>query len=242
MKNNYSTPSFLWPLLTLICLIVIGYGLFIGLQKTNLDQTKKNRIFQLAVIGVLIWILLITFLSIQGFFADFSHLPPRPALVILIPLVWILWIVFSRNGTALLKNIPPHWLIFIQSFRIIVELLIWFAFLADKLPIQMTFEGRNFDVFSGMLALPVGYLVMKKKSYSSVLILIYNIIGIALLLNILIVAMLSFPTSFRYFMNEPSNAIIARFPYILLPSVLVPIAYSFHIFSLRQWFISRKEK
>jgi hypothetical protein len=45
---------------------------------------------------------------------------------------------------------------------------------------------------------------------------------------------LSMPTSLRYFMNEPSNTIVAQFPFILLPGVLVPIAYTMHIFSLRQ--------
>jgi hypothetical protein len=37
-------------------------------------------------------------------------------------------------------------------------------------------------------------------------------------------------------MNEPSAEIVAQFPFILLPGILVPIAYAFHIFSLRQVF------
>jgi uncharacterized membrane protein len=98
----------------------------------------------------------------------------------------------------------------------------------------MTFEGRNFDVITGILALPVGYLIARKKTYSSKLILAFNIIGIVLLLNILVIAVLSMPTSIRYFMNEPSNTLVGQFPFILLPGVLVPIAYTMHIFSLRQ--------
>jgi hypothetical protein len=35
-------------------------------------------------------------------------------------------------------------------------------------------------------------------------------------------------------MNEPANTLVAGFPYIVLPGILVPIAYSMHIFSLRQ--------
>jgi hypothetical protein len=50
------------------------------------------------------------------------------------------------------------------------------------------------------------------------------------------------PTSFQYFTNEPSAVSIAQFPFILLPGVLVPIAYSLHIFSLRQLFINTKQQ
>ena len=47
------------------------------------------------------------------------------------------------------------------------------------------------------------------------------------------IAVLSMPTSIRYFMNEPSNTLVGQFPFILLPGILVPIAYTMHIFSLR---------
>jgi hypothetical protein len=177
---------------------------------------------------------LLTILSSNGFFTDFSKLPPRPALAMLIPLPIIILIAFSKTGTQLLQTVPSHWLVFMQSFRIIVELLLLFAFMAGKLPVQMTFEGRNFDVITGVLALPAGYLLARKKRYASKLAMAFNIIGILLLLNILVIAILSMPTSIRYFMNEPSNTLVGQFPFILLPGALVPIAYTMHIFSLRQ--------
>jgi len=241
MKSDFSTPGFLWPLLTLICLLVILYGLKRGLAKTNWKRSGTQKIFWGMVITVFLWVALLTVLSLKGFFADFSKLPPRPALAILVPLPFVLLFAFSRRGTQLLKSIPPHWLILFQSFRIIVELLIWFAFLANKLPVQMTFEGRNFDVLSGVLALPVAYLIMTRKSLSPKLIVVYNLIGLLLLLNILIVAMLSMPVPFRYFTNEPSAALVAQFPFILLPGVLVPLAYTFHILSLRQLYTRRHD-
>jgi hypothetical protein len=81
--------------------------------------------------------------------------------------------------------------------------LIWFAFLANKLPIQMSLEGRNFDVLTGILALPIGYLLIRKKTYSPKIIIVFNVVGLLLLLNILIIAVLSMPTSFQYFANHP---------------------------------------
>jgi len=234
MKNNFSTPGFLWPLLTLVCLILILTGLRAVLKKTKWERNTQNKIFFATTFILITWIGWLTILSYKGFFTDFSKLPPRPALAMLLPLPVIFVIAFSKKGTQLLQTIPSHWLVFMQSFRVIVELLLLFAFMAGKLPVQMTFEGRNFDVLTGLFALPVGYLLARKRPYASRLAIAFNIIGIVLLLNILVIAVLSMPTSIRYFVNEPSNTLVAEFPVILLPGVLVPLAYAMHIFSFRQ--------
>jgi len=240
MKSSFSTPGFLWPLLLLICIILILSGVYQALKKTGWKRQRRLTIFFTATVILLAWTAILTALSYKGLFADFGKLPPRPVLALLAPLPFVLLFAFSKTGTQILRLVPPHWLIFMQSFRIFVEVLIWFAFLASKFPVQMTFEGRNFDVLTGILALPVGYLVINRKTYSSRLSIAFNVAGILLLLNIIIIAVFSMPVPIRYFMNEPSASLIAQFPFILLPGVLVPIAYSLHIFSLRQFFIKKQ--
>lgn len=240
MKNNFSGLEFLWPLLTIICLTIITYGLHHVLHKTNFERRKKQRILFSTIICFAVWVTTLSFLSFKGFFADFSSLPPRPVLAMLLPLPFILLTGFSSTGSQILQAVPQHWLILMQSFRIFVEILIWFTVLANKFPIQMSFEGRNLDILTGVFALAAAYLIAGKRHNQSKIIIGFNVIGIVLLLNILIVALLSMPTEIRYFMNEPSAALVAQFPFILLPGVLVPIAYSFHIFSLRQLFLHSK--
>lgn len=240
MKSTFSTPGFLWPLLTLICTITILYGLSKAFNKTSWSKSKRLSLFFWIAFIMVAWAVLLTVLSYNGFFNDFSKLPPRPALALLLPLPFVLGFAFSKTGAQLLQQVSQQWLVFMQSFRIFVELLIWFAFLAGKLPVQMSFEGRNYDVLTGILAVPAGYLLLKKKTYSTAIAIAFNIAGILLLLNIIIIALLSMPTPFRYFMNEPSNIIVAQFPFILLPGVLVPLAYSLHILSLRQLYIREK--
>ena len=114
------------------------------------------------------------------------------------------------------------------------------AFVNGRIPVQMTFEGRNFDMITGILALPVGYLLAKRKMHAPKLAVAFNILGLLLLTNILVIAVLSMPTPLRYFMNEPANTLVAQFPFILLPGVLVPIAYTMNIFSLRQLLVKEK--
>jgi uncharacterized membrane protein len=102
------------------------------------------------------------------------------------------------------------------------------------IPELMTFEGRNFDILTGILALPVGYLLVKRKTYAPKLAVAFNVLGLLLLTNILVIAVLSMPTPIRYFMNEPANTIVTKFPIVWLPGLLVPLAYTLHILSIRQ--------
>jgi hypothetical protein len=195
---------------------------------------KKRGAFILKTILVMLgWLVLVGGLSRIGFFDYFDQLPPRPVLAIFLPLPFVLLFAFSRTGTALLKAIPPSWLIYMQSFRILVEVILWIAVTRAILPVQMSFEGRNFDIISGILALPVGWWVAKNFTQARSIAIIYNFIGLAFLLNILLIALLSMPTTFRYFHNDPSSRIVAEFPFIYLPSVLVVMAYTLHVFSLR---------
>jgi hypothetical protein len=163
MKNNFSTPGFLWPLLTLVC-----YSTYFNRFKSRIKKNKlgkkhaEQNIFWNPFI-LMTWIGLLNYSFTKGFFDDFSKLPPRRLWPCFIPLPIIILIAFSKTGTQLVQTVPSHWLVFMQSFRIIVELLLLFAFMAGKLPVQMTFEGRNFDVVTGVLALPVGYLLARRK-------------------------------------------------------------------------------
>ena len=41
----------------------------------------------------------------------------------------------------------------------------------------------------------------------------WNVLGLALLVNIVTIAILSTPAPFRYFMNDPPNLLPSTFPY-----------------------------
>ena len=97
----------------------------------------------------------------------------------------------------------------------------------------MTFEGRNFDILSGLSAIVVAVLITRNKISSS-LVIAWNFAGLALLVNIVTIAILSMPTPLRVFMNEPPNTIVSKFPVIWLPALLVPLAYGLHFLSIRQ--------
>lgn len=221
--------------LSIICIALIYRGLKSALAKSSFPAKEQQRIARQFILAVAGWILLVSFLAWTQFFAEFSAIPPRFILVLLLPLLSILGLtIFSSKLTEILRHVPPSHLVYIQSFRVVVELLIWMLFLQDLLPIQMTFEGYNFDVLTGLTAPFVAYFCLVKKQWPRWVGIAWNIGGLILVFTIVTIAIFSFPTPFRYFMNEPANRIVAQFPFVWLPAILVTIAYSMHFFSLKQ--------
>jgi hypothetical protein len=236
------TASILLTQIGFVATTFIFYGLLLTRLKKSLvacDFTvdKKRKIFTGTLWSLIGWALLTAALSLSGFVSDFSTFPPRLLIVLVIPLIAIIWVVSTKEIREILRHTPAETLIWLQSFRIIVEVLLWRLFVNNLAPIQMTFEGRNFDILSGLTALVVGFLVAGKKISRS-LVIAWNFACLGLLLNIVAVALLSMPTPFRVFMNEPSNTIVSQFPIIWLPAFLVPLAYGLHFLSLRQYFRS----
>jgi hypothetical protein len=231
-------PAIAMLSLSAICIAVVLAGIKTVLQKAGYTQPVQKKKLQLITLLIAGWVLLTGILANAGFFSNFTAMPPRPVLLIVLPTIALLTIAFSASQQKFILSIPSHWLIGPQAFRILVELILWRAVTLQLLPVQMSFEGYNFDIVSGLLAIPVALLI--KKQYRGGWVIAYNIIGLILLVNILVIAVLSMPTPLRQFHNEPANTLVGTFPFIYLPAVLVTLAIALHVFSLRQWFLKKQ--
>jgi hypothetical protein len=222
-----------------IVTIVYFFLLLREIQKaakvSAIDESKKKKFIIYIIVALVGWIVFVAVWSFSGMLGNFSLFPLNMGPILVIPLITAIVFTFSKTFTEVLSHIPLHRLAYLQSFRIFVEVLIWMLFVDNLLPIQMTFEGRNFDVISGVTGVIVGYLSSQGKLSRTVLI-IWNIACLILLINIVTIAILSMPVPFRVFMNEPSNTVVGQFPISLLPAMLVPLAYMLHFFSLRKLF------
>ena len=226
-----------------ILLTVIFYYLLLrefkeALPKTTLAPDRQKKFITTCTIVLLAWALVVSTLSLVGFFGNFNLFPLNIGPFLLIPLITMLFFTFSKTVTEILLQINPARIIRLQMFRVAVEILLWMMFIQHLLPIQMSFEGRNFDILAGLTAPLMAYLASRNLVSRSVLI-IWNIVCLGLLINIVTIAIFSMPTPFRYFMNEPSNTIVTQFPFSWLPTFLVPLAYMLHFFSLRQLLLKK---
>ncbi|MGV3590017.1 MAG: hypothetical protein ACO1OF_23615 [Adhaeribacter sp.] len=236
----YQNAAILFTVLTVIVAALIIYGLRYAVAKANWPAGKKRNVFFAASAGLLTWLVLLALLANQNFFSDFSTMPPRFVLAIAPPWLFIAWLATRKAFRYLLSLVPPAWPVYLQSFRAVVEIGLWMAFVAGVCPVQMTFEGRNFDILVGLTAPVAAYFFFRKKLKFQWAVL-WNIFGLALLLNIVTVAILSTPTPFRVFLNEPANTFVTTLPFIWLPGFLVPVALAMHVFSLIQIFNRPKE-
>lgn len=228
--TNYLITQIGFLLLTLIFIGWFIKEIFAGIAATQWQESKKKSIRIKILIGLAIWLVVVCTTSLSGFLRNFESVPPR-LLVILAPMfIAIIVLTFNKNLKEILAQIPAKNLVRLQVFRVFVEILLWLLFLENLLPIQMTFEGRNFDVVAGATAPLAAYFLANNRKG----LIVWNILGLGLLFNIVTIAILSVPGPLRYFMNEPANTIVTYFPIVLLPAFLVPLAYTLHFFSLRQ--------
>lgn len=207
-----------------------------SLLLTDFSDAKKRNIFRGTVLTLIAWATLTTMLSLSGYLTDFSTRPPRFVIILLIPLIGIILVIRTDTMNTIIRHTPPAFITGLQSFRIIVELLLLLVFTIDLAPVQMTFEGRNLDILSGITAPVIAYLQVNKK-ITRTWTVIWNLVCLGLLINVVVIAILSLPTPFRVFTDEPSTSIVTRFPFIWLPAFLVPLAYGLHFLSLRGLFI-----
>lgn len=230
----YLAAQILFVSLVLFLFFSIYKALNFAYQKLNVDQKSAQNKSRNIVLLMMLWFGIMGVLAYVGFYKDFDIPPNFVPFGILPSFIFIVILLFSKSFSKILKVIPHAWLISIQSFRILMEIILWMCFLANVIPVQMTFEGLNFDVMAGILGLIFYYFCFKKKIWSSKMTILYNIIGIVLLTTIVVIAFLSAPFPFRYFMNDPANTFITDLPFIWLPSFVVPFAFAMHFFSLKK--------
>ena len=221
-----------------VLITLISFGLLVkefntGSRQTTWAENQRKKFISKILVALFIWMVFVSAWSLSGVMGNFTKFPFNFMPVILIPLITAIIITFSKSFNEILKHIPSSHLIRLQSFRVFVELLLWILFIANIAPVQMTFEGRNFDIISGLSAPIIAWLASQNK-ISKKWLIVWNVICLGLLINIVTVAILSTPSPLRVFMNEPSNTIVTIFPFSWLPGFLVPLAYILHFLSLKQ--------
>jgi hypothetical protein len=97
----------------------------------------------------------------------------------------------------------------------------------------MTFSGRNFDILTGLSAILVAWLAARGKLGRKG-VLAWNLAGVALLGNIVVVAVLSLPAPWRAFPNDPPNELVLHFPYVYIPALFVMAALAGHLLVFRK--------
>ncbi len=190
-----------------------------------------SRIRNTFIGGMLLWIAVVSAASYAGLLLPRNGRPLPFALLILA--VVVLGVVIARSGAGALlaRHTPLAILIAFQGFRLPLELAMHRAYVEGLMPVQMSYSGRNFDIVTGITALLLA-AALRLGLAGRTAAWIWNLLGLALLVNVVVVAVLSTPV-FAYFGPDHLNVWVMWMPYTLLPAVMVLAAWAGHLVIFR---------
>ena len=105
------------------------------------------------------------------------------------------------------------------------------------MPAQMSYSGLNYDIVSGITAGVLG-VTLALVGLPTWIVAAWNLMGFALLVNIVTVAILSMPI-IRWFGDDRLATFVAYPPFVWLPAVLVAAALTGHLLVWRALWMRR---
>jgi hypothetical protein len=180
------------------------------------DATRRRWIVGSAVV-LAAWFIGIVLLASNGVFrADAPRIPA--ALLLTLAAGYLL--LLSRTFRAIVGNIPQHWLIGIQAFRILGGVFL-VRYFQGELPGIFAIPAGVGDVLTGLSAPLVAYWWLVGKTYARPAAIAWNLFGMADLVNAVLIGVLT---------GGGGGGLV--FPAVLIPIYAVPRAFLLHSYSL----------
>ena len=237
-------PVTSWTDPAVLTFVAIPVGLVVALlwcvdvAWKHLDEpaSERHRALALTVAVAAAWMGVTWRAADSGVLREWDAAPP-PLMLLFVGIVALAaGIAFTGYGRRLATGLPFAVLVALQGFRLPLEMAMHEMYERGVMPIQMSYSGRNFDVLTGISAFVVAWLVATGRAGRG-LVAAWNVMGLALLVNIVTIAVLSTPT-FRYFGGDRLNVFVTYPPFIWLPSVMVLAALAGHLLVFRALHVS----
>lgn len=231
----------LYVSLTFIAVVIATFGFLVYAARVASPGEKD---FSPTVIGTYIIVLLFVtaLLSYNGYYLNFNERPPRLIISILVVVASIVVIFSTKAGRSYVQKMPLTTLTYIHIIRVPVEIVLWWLYKEGQVGVLLTFEGINYDIVSGITAPFAGLFLVGMRSKSKFGALAWNVIALGLLVSIVYHAVLSTPYPFQKFGFEQPNVAVFHFPYIWLPTFVVPAVLFCHIASIYKLITSKDEE
>jgi hypothetical protein len=187
---------------------------------------RRRRVVRVGA-AVLAWLLLTALVAASGILRRFDTTPPPFAIFVLTVVVIGVAVPCSSLGTLLVRGLPLWALVGFQVFRFPLELVMHRAYVEGVMPAQMSYSGLNYDILTGISAGILG-LWLRRRAVPRWIVAAWNVVGFALLVNVVTIAILSAPV-FAWFGRDRLNVFVTYPPFVWLPAILVPAALMGHI-------------
>ena len=187
--------------------------------------------------GAAVWMGVTWTAAASGVLRRWDATPPPFALFVVGIVLVAVALARGQYGSRLAAGLPLWMLVAIQGFRLPLELAMHEMYERGIMPVQMSYSGRNFDILTGISALLLAWGLASGRAGRR-LALLWNVGGLLLLFNVVVIAILSTPR-IRFFGDEHLNVWITYPPFVWLPAVMVVAALAGHLLIFRALRIRR---
>jgi hypothetical protein len=193
-------------------------GFYAGIRALPGGRARQSRWIIGSAVVAAAWLVGVFLLGAAGAFRNYA-LPPRIPMALAATLLPGYLLLLSPTFRRIVAAVPQHWLIGIQTFRILGGA--WLVrYFAGQLPGLFALPAGIGDVATGLLAPFVAYAWYSGKPYARGAAIAWNVFGMADLINAVALGTLT----------GGASGIV--FPIVLIPAYGVPRAFLIHSYSL----------
>lgn len=222
-------PQYISTVFILTTFLSVGIFLF-AVKRSVFDSFPAKLLSFLTAF----WIFFQAFAGLSGFYQKIDAMPPRIILFGVLPAILLIVVYFIFARKNFIEKLPLRILTLLHIVRIPVEIVLLWLFQQKMIPQAMTFEGRNFDILAGITAPLIAWLAFRNEKINRPLLIVWNVAALGLLINIVAHAVLSFPFPLQQISFDQPNRAVLYFPFVWLPTLIVPIVLFSHLSSLWQ--------
>lgn len=223
-------PNYVAATFIAIVIVVLAF-LFYAI--TAARPGRKSITPSLVITLIVAWIFLISVQTFNGYFTNLSGFPRLPMFVLLSMSIVVMAFVWPR-ARAIVMEMPITTLHYLHIIRVPLSMVLWWLAVSNAIPMDMTFEGSNLDIISGISAPFAAVFMVGARSKSRIGAVIWNLLALGLLINAAVLSISYLPYFYTPNGGEMGNLGVFYFPYVLLPTFVLPSIVFSHIASLFQ--------
>jgi hypothetical protein len=190
-------------------------GLYVGIRALPGEKSRRLRWTIGSAAVLVVWLVGVMLLAANDVFRTDA---PRIPVALLATLAAGYLLLLSQTFRAIISGIPQHWLIGIQTFRILGGVFL-VRYFQGQLPAVFAIPAGVGDVLTGLFAPLVAYWWVAGRPYARTAAIAWNLFGMADLINAVTIGALT-----------GGGGIV--FPIVLIPAYAVPRAFLVHSYSL----------
>lgn len=187
----------------------------------------KAKVSKKFIIGFNLYLLIFSIVVASGI-AQRYVLPVAP-LIFASVMVGAIYFAFGKVGNQVSATFGLSVLLGFQGFRLLLELILHQWAEVGTIPGTMTWTGQNWDILSGIVSF-IGIPFVEKNKFVAWGV---QMIGFALLVNVIRVVMMSSPFPFSWPLENPLQLVL-HFPYALIGPLFVGSALFGHLVVFRK--------